>query len=86
MRQEKVSVIRDSKGEREERMLKTILLLLFGVTLLGGMGVMALGHRINNRKGTKRYHPGNGYVNVGLVVIILSGLALAMLASQGFPS
>ncbi len=66
--------------------MKLILLLLFGVALLGGMGVMALGHRINNRKGTKRYHPGNGYVNVGLIVIILSGLALAMLATQGFPS
>ena len=67
-------------------MLKLILLLLFGVTLLGDIGVMALGYRINNRKGTKRYHPGDRYVNVGLIVIILSGLSLAVLASLGRPS
>ncbi|MHC4607001.1 MAG: hypothetical protein ACYTAF_08675 [Planctomycetota bacterium] len=61
--------------------MKLILLIFFVVTLLGGIGMMAYGYRRNVREGSKRYHPGNRFVNIGLMVIIASGLALAVLGS-----
>lgn len=59
---------------------------LFGATLLGGVGLMAYGYRRNRKEGTKRYRPGDRFINLGLAVIVVSGLLLAGVAATGGPS
>ena len=60
-----------------------ILLIFFLISFFGGIGLMAFGYRKNQKEGSKRYHPGNRMVNIGLIVIIASGLALAMVGAVG---
>ena len=64
--------------------LKGVMLIVFLATFALGAFLMWYGYRINRLKGSKRYHPGNRFVNMGLIVVVASGLALAMLGFAGY--
>ena len=63
--------------------MKIAFAILSGVMVLVGIGMMWYGYKINMKDGTKRYRPGNKLVNIGLIVVVASGLLGVMLLSTG---
>jgi len=59
--------------------MSTVKIVLIGACLAalgGGIFLMSFGYRVNAARGSKRYRPGNRWINAGLVVVVAGGMAL----------
>ena len=57
-------------------MVAWILLVVFGASMAAGVVTMIVGSRANLRSHSRRDRPGDRLINTGLLVTILSGMAL----------